>query len=322
MLCISCEKLDLEPQDNDQKEKNSISNSSPKKPSSGSSYDVEANNADSPWSIADILSGRFLEAFENPDSIKNVTNAYVTGYIVGYVNGTTINQAKFGYGETETNIILADYVNENDKNCCLPVQLVRGTYLQTTLNLHDHPGLIGCRFILCGTLTDYMGTIGLKQLKSKENVDDEGKYKDNNNNNYDDNDNDDEDDNEVDSGYAVYSVRDIINRTISGTKWINGYIVGYLPFSAQKNKRNIVFDTPATASDKTNIAIADSENERNPDNCILVKLTQDSKTFDSRSGLNLYDNPDNMHRQVHLLGHIDVYIGSIGIDRVDAYELP
>lgn len=313
LLFFSCEKLDLTNPEQKKQETENVQGDNKKdedNPKKGSIYDVEANNADAPYRIEDILSGRFLDAFDNPDSIRNVLNAYVEGYIVGYVNGTRISQAKFDVGSVKTNIILADYKNENDWRCCIPVQLISGTSYQSILNLDDNPDVLGCKYLLRGTLTAYMSTIGLKNLSEKKNIyvfDDD----------YKDIDDPDDDDNEEDL-YNIYSVGEIQRLEIGSQQWVEGYIVGYVP-RGKSRITSMVFGVPNGTVDDINIVIADSINESDINKCAAVQLIKDTEARDS---LNLYNHPENLHRKVQIHGSIEMYMGERGIKDVDTYVFP
>ena len=112
-------------------------------------------------SVADAL-----ECYVDGEEIP----AVVTGYIVGYVSGTSLgtngaNCVFSASGEiVNTNLLLADDADETDYTKCLVVQLpdngVRGA-----LNLQDCPNNLKKRVVLTATLVKYFGVAGLKSAK-------------------------------------------------------------------------------------------------------------------------------------------------------------
>ena len=112
-------------------------------------------------SVADAL-----ECYVDGEEIP----AVVTGYIVGYVGGTSLgtdgaNCVFSASGEiVNTNLLLADDADETDYKKCLVVQLpdngVRGA-----LNLQDCPNNLKKRVVLTATLMKYFGVAGLKNTK-------------------------------------------------------------------------------------------------------------------------------------------------------------
>lgn len=112
-------------------------------------------------SVADAL-----ECYVDGEEIP----AVVTGYIVGYVGGTSLgtdgaNCVFSASGEiVNTNLLLADDADETDYKKCLVVQLpdngVRGA-----LNLQDCPNNLKKRVVLTATLVKYFGVAGLKSAK-------------------------------------------------------------------------------------------------------------------------------------------------------------
>lgn len=112
-------------------------------------------------SVADAL-----ECYVDGEEIP----AVVTGYIVGYVGGTSLgtNGANCVFsvsGEiVNTNLLLADDADETDYKKCLVVQLpdngVRGAF-----NLKDSPNNLKKRVVLTATLVKYFGVAGLKSAK-------------------------------------------------------------------------------------------------------------------------------------------------------------
>lgn len=90
--------------------------------------------------------------------------AIVKGYIVGYIDGKSIEGAAFNKNATvATNIILADDVNETNIAKCLPIQLPSGN-IRNKVNLMDNPGNYKKLVTLTGSLENYFSVPGLKSV--------------------------------------------------------------------------------------------------------------------------------------------------------------
>lgn len=89
-------------------------------------------------------------------------NAYVSGYIVGYIDGTKLEEgAKFeAAAADETEVLLADDPNCTDPTLCFPVQLPVGD-LRTALNPSKAEN-IGKKVTVYGSIETYFGTTGMK----------------------------------------------------------------------------------------------------------------------------------------------------------------
>ena len=99
--------------------------------------------------------------------------AAVTGYIVGYVNGSAVGDegadCVFGAEDVQknTNILIADDPYETDYTKCLAVQLPNNE-IRTALNLQNNPGNYQVKVIIKGSLEKYLSTAGLKDIVSGE----------------------------------------------------------------------------------------------------------------------------------------------------------
>ncbi len=102
--------------------------------------------------------------------------AAVTGYIVGYVNGSAVGDegadCVFGAENVEknTNILIADDPYETDYAKCLAVQLPNNE-IRTALNLQSNPNNYQVKVVIKGSLEKYLNTAGLKDIVSGELVD-------------------------------------------------------------------------------------------------------------------------------------------------------
>lgn len=90
-------------------------------------------------------------------------NAWVEGYVVGYVEGQTYaSGATFGLPtEAQTEIVLADAADVKDASVCIPVQLPAGD-IRSALDLYANNSLLGQKVELYGSLETYFGVKGMK----------------------------------------------------------------------------------------------------------------------------------------------------------------
>lgn len=90
-------------------------------------------------------------------------NAWVKGYIVGYVDGQTYaTGATFAVpSAAETEILIADAADCADATKCIPIQLPAGD-IRNGLELSAHPDLLKKEVMLYGSIENYFGVKGLK----------------------------------------------------------------------------------------------------------------------------------------------------------------
>ncbi|MCI6295493.1 MAG: DUF6359 domain-containing protein [Bacteroidales bacterium] len=93
---------------------------------------------------------------------------------------------------------------------------------------------------------------------------------------------------------------------------VAGYIVGFVPSG---KIGNMVFGTKNAV--ETNVVIADSPDETNPQNCAAVQLMKNTYVRDE---VNLSFFPDNLHRLICVFGMVDEYYGAPGLKNCDAYQ--
>ena len=86
--------------------------------------------------------------------------AIVTGYIVGAMNSTGY-VAEFGTTTVNTNILLADNVDETDKSNCIIVELPKGE-IREKLNLASNPDNYKKKLRITGSIETYFRVAGLK----------------------------------------------------------------------------------------------------------------------------------------------------------------
>lgn len=94
---------------------------------------------------------------------------YVKGYIVGFVNGTKLEEgATFSAtGASQTNILIAATPNETNVAKCMPIQLPN-TDIRKKINLSDNPGNLKQEVLLYGDIATYFNVPGLKNTTYAE----------------------------------------------------------------------------------------------------------------------------------------------------------
>lgn len=124
---------------------------------------------DAPYSVSDVrnIIPHYLEIY----GAIQIQNCYIGGFIVGYVpqRQQNISKTVFSAGQTETNIVMADFPDEIDHNKCIAVQLTTSTPAQKEvrdgLNLATHPENLGRLVIVYGHIKEYMRAMGVKSVK-------------------------------------------------------------------------------------------------------------------------------------------------------------
>ncbi len=113
-------------------------------------------SAESPYNVSSVIAG------------KTGTSKWVTGYIVGFVEGASITEGAHFSAEnaSASNILLANTPDETDINNCIPIQLVNGTQPRTDLNLSAHPDNLKKQVSLLGDLQNYFNVKGLKSVSA------------------------------------------------------------------------------------------------------------------------------------------------------------
>ena len=120
--------------------------------------------------VEDVIAAAPESTSANPAQAK----VWVTGYIVGFVNGQFIaTGASFTAEgcETKSNLLLATNADETNVEKCIPVQLPNND-VRSDLNLQDHPENLGKEVKLYGHVLKYFGVPGLKDVTAYEFTDD------------------------------------------------------------------------------------------------------------------------------------------------------
>lgn len=114
--------------------------------------------ADSPLSVPQVIQG------------ATGTDKWVTGYIVGWVDGASITDGCVFSATSETastsvsNILLAATPDEKNIANCIPLQLPANTDVRTKLNLKDNPTNLGKQVSVLGSLEKYFQVPGVKSV--------------------------------------------------------------------------------------------------------------------------------------------------------------
>ncbi len=250
----------------------------------------------SPYSIAEA------------QTLRRGRGVWIEGYIVGCVKGSMKSGCNYTSEATTTaNILLADTFptgNEEDYLYCLPVELPNGD-IRMELNLYDNPENYHCKVRIAGDLTLYYSVVGLKEIADCTwDTDDEDE---------DDDDNDNEEMADSIPGNSKeypLSIADGIKLQDEDNYnqiWIRGYIVGYA-----KGKNSVAYlnstEDEITTKARSNVVLADSIGENDNKRIIIVELPQGF----IRDDVNLYDNPQNLHKRLTVIGRMMPYYGLAG----------
>jgi hypothetical protein len=309
--------------------------------------DNEEDESIDAYSVDYVLEDLADEIYQYADITPR--NIWVYGYIVGYIDGTSMNKAVFKAGDIQTNILLAENPFEKNAEKCLPIQLstssAKNRTVREDLNLADNPDRLGQIVCICGDLTMYMGTTGLKNTTGyyelEDNFDYEAYYKSLEEKEDNPEITETEDTLNISDGkdtgtqelidslnsLDVFSVADVIGpitRYFSDIpttmRKVKGYIVGYVAQNKNSIKSTIFYQVNEDVDlrPRSNIVIADSPNERDTAQCIAVQLSEKSnkEVFEQ---LNIKDNPGNFERQVVVTGNIAQYMKKMGVIDTNAF---
>ena len=107
-------------------------------------------------------------------TIQKADGVWVKGYIVGWISGSSSSGAHFSYADaSNTNLLLADSMQEKELAHSIPVELVSGSLRRKELNLRDNPANWGRHVLVKGNLTTYFKLVGLKSTVAYEWLNDE-----------------------------------------------------------------------------------------------------------------------------------------------------
>ena len=274
---------------------------------------------DSPYNVTQVIAMNPQGNADSPDE----TNVWVTGYIVGWGNMSTVfyindETATFSVPATmATNILLALTPDVTDYKECIAIQLPSGN-VRSALNLMDNPGNLGREVKICGNIAKYSGVPGLRSASNYVWLSEAGS---------DTPSEPDTPDTPVtpDGGTedSPYNVNQVIAMNPQGNGdnpdmtdvWVAGYIVGWGNMTSifYINEETATFSVPATMA--TNILLAATANVTDYKECIAIQLPSGNV----RSALNLMDNPGNLGREVKIYGNIAKYSGIPGLRSASNY---
>ena len=106
---------------------------------------------------------------------------------------------------------------------------------------------------------------------------------------------------------SPYTVTDAKTVKTGTSKYIKGYIVGYVPDKALNEA--IFGDASSAATAPTNLLLAAKADEKEVNNCMPIQLP----SGDLRTALNLKDNSGNLKKELLICGNIESYFGAIGL---------
>lgn len=227
---------------------------------------------------------------------------WVEGYIVGTVKGSMKKGCVFAPPfDVTTNILIADTIT-SDPSRCMPLQLVDASIYQYALNLTDNPDLLHLRCRFKADIATYFNVPGLRNVRMYGIVRDHSEKNDSTGGNTDYAPGDDYS--------APLTVAQAIGEQGSDTyaekKWVSGYIVGW-----SSGKKQVLFADSANVNKtlRTNVALADSINELDPEHVVIVKLPDGC----IRDDVNLEEHPENMYRKLTVFGSLKPYNALPGV---------
>ena len=273
-------------------------------------------------SVAIVHEGTYASPYSiaEAQTLGRGKEVWIEGYIVGCVKGSMKNGCNYTQeATTASNILLADTFpsgNENDYLRCIPVELPNNSAERDELNLYDTPENYHRKVLILGNITLYYDVPGIRNIADYIFTDttDSPDYPDSPDSpeipdNPDDSDTpnipSDPDATNADTlsvaeGITLQS-EDEYNQAC-----IRGYIVGY-----SKGNKSVTFpDATATSYEKVreNVVIADDINETDLSKIIIVELPKGY----IREDVNLYDNPQNLHKRLTVIGRMYPYYSLAG----------
>jgi hypothetical protein len=105
-------------------------------------------------------------------------------------------------------------------------------------------------------------------------------------------------------------------------QWIRGYIVGSANIASGSitNDSQISWGPEFTHNENmTNFILADNENERDINKCVVVYLPSNAES--GIRSINLKDHPENLHKVLKVKGNLQPYLGKSGMKNTNEYEL-
>lgn len=308
-------------------------------------------SVDNPIPLEDVLPGGCLyRVIMQEGRISGIESCWVSGYVVGFIDGTTWKKAVFGAADAvASNVVLAAKVDETDVARCFPVQLAQSPVdmkeIREALNLKDNPDMLGKLVCLAGYLTYYMHTLGLTQ--TFDGYYDDGNPEDNpqpdNPNTPDDPEPDDPEPDTPSGPYHGYSSPSTYITAFSqsydkpapfedfleggcvyedvahGKKltewkkrplWVRGYIVGYVYGTEMADAVFDVSELQGKSFSNTNVLIAEQAGETDYHRCLPIELPNKSQI---RKALDLKTHPELVGTEVAVKGQVEKYFSVAGL---------
>ena len=264
--------------------------------------------------------------YESPYSIGEAQTlgrgkeVWVEGYIVGCVSGSMKNGCNFTPKATIlSNILLADTFptgKDYDYLYCLPVELPGGSMERDDLNIYENADNYHRKVRVQGDITLYYKVVGMKKVADYIFDDEMIPEEPGGDDNGSENEEETNDPGEPDTPYDPDATRQDTLSIAEGIgqqkedgyvqACIRGYIVGY----AKGNNSVVYIDaaTKITSTARENVVLADDINESDNTKVIVVKLPKGV----IRDEVNLYDNPQNLHKRLTVTGMMTYYYGLAG----------
>lgn len=163
VLFASCETLTPEkPKDKGEKTENHI-----EIPVDSISYIYRDGTSVRPYLPSDFAFGGAFSTFLQKNQIY-LSDTWVEGYIVGYVNGSKMTSIILSSGDKETNVVIANSTDETNISQMLPIQLSKSSVasqaIRDAVNLKQNPENLHKKVKLQGEITTYMSVWGIKNV--------------------------------------------------------------------------------------------------------------------------------------------------------------
>ena len=282
--------------------------------------DQENSTPNTRDTVAIIHEGTYTSPYSigEAQTLGHGKEVWIEGYIVGSVKGSMKNGCNYtSDATTAANIILADTLligNTDDYLYCLPVELPSNSIEREELNLYDNPELHHRKIRIQGDLNLYYSVVGLRKVSdysfNENGDDDDNEYDDENENESNDNNESQNDSIPTNSKEHPLNIAEGIclqSEDEYNQAWISGYIIGYATGNKSINYMDSTDAQPSSKA-KTNIVLADNLEERDFNRVIVVELPKGH----IRSDVNLYDNPNNLHRRLTVIGRMIPYYDLAG----------
>ena len=259
--------------------------------------------------------------YDVPQAIEDINigltvNGWVKGYIVGAVGPEVESVTSNDDIEwTAPTVLASTLVIAADPECkdisqCLVVQLPAESIFREVGNLRDNPGNLGKEIMVKGDLVQFMDTPGITGNTGKaDSFQIEGITVDSG---------------EVEAGDGTqaspYNVTQVVQKgdaVDESDKWVEGYIVGFIPTDGSST--TLPYTTfGATGAIASNLVLGPTADCTDYTKCIPVQLTSGSAI---RSALNLQDNPGNLGALVAVKGNLIKYCSAPGVKELTDYAI-